>query len=484
MSLRDGNPTTQFGNVALVRLAEQRNRFGDRSATNTSARVVSNAGAVSGGDFLAKQPRPISTNIRRTGTTIRIPTLDESSAETKDAAGSYTIEDGFTIALSMADTEAIFAMLTQTLNPIWKIYGGSGQNLPAAVTVINAQLLKNASTALTVADNLSSTTSPVRITFTPTSTAQIASGQKASIVITGTDFKDRPIDERLTWTSDAPTAAQTTKLWYKTVTTPVTSQGWTEGSGRSVTATARDTSVQVNYRPYDLVINRFWTALVVKGIVPNVYWDLVLNECVIEIGQEEAMSLACSFLGSEAALYTNIAKQSGPTARADTFTDITKAVKDVYAGPQVRLFADGVGGTDIRMKMSDTTFTVNQNLTYADIYGDRFQNQSPGRETKRLVQLEGQGIYAPENNMSTYFENNNTLTNVELRMEEDGLGAYPYSTIWRIPEFQFTADPDPEVAEGIIYQDLIGKAILPDNQTWEYEIECRYPSYNQVLIFS
>ena len=382
------------------------------------------------------------------------------------------------IAFSGSGTALVLAMLTQTLNPVWNTYGATGQTLPAAVNVIDDQPLKNTSGAFTVANDVSSFNSPVKVVNTPT--AATISGSQASVTYTGTDHQDRVISERLVWTPTAPTAEMTTKLWYKTITGS-TSQGWEEAASKKLTATAQDRSVEVIFIPNDLILRRFWTIMLSKGIVPNRYYGCILNEATMEVTNEAFMALTCSFLGRKADLYTNLAGDTGPTARADSKAALSEASAEVFSGPQTKLFGEG----GIELSMQDTTVSFAQELEYANTYGQRFQASSPGRSTKRLVQFDGQGLYAPENNMSSYFENNQTMRDVRLQMKEDGVGAYPYEATLEGDEGQFTADPDPAVSdEGIILQNLIFKLVTSGGKTSEYQWRCRYPEYDQVRIYT
>lgn len=474
------NITPQQGSTSKALIAEQLN-FADETQTDASSPIaVAANGAVSGGDFPNGQPRITNVTIRSAGTTLPQNAFDGSAAQSKDAAGPYNIEGGFDISFTGNRSALLLRMLTQTKNPIWNILGGSGQSLPATVNVVaNTALLKTVSTNVTIADNLSSTTNPVQVTVTPSSTATI-SGAKATVYVKGTDYNDKVVDQTLNFTPAAPTVARTTRRFYKTIT-QVASAGWDESSGKTFGVTARDTAAKVTFTPQDERLIAYWTAELTKGLIPNLYYGLILNEMSLDIAREGLLAASCTLLGRRAKLYENLAGDTGPTARATDSSALSVITSDPFAGWQCKMTAEG---TDIEVAMQDSTLTINQDLAYTNVLGSRYQVSPPVRGDKRLVELSANVVYAPENNFSTYFEDNVTLPNVKLTWQQEGVGVFPYKLVLNIPEAQLTSDPDPEVSDpGAISQTVAIKAVKFGNNA-EYWFEADYSSYDQVRIYS
>ena len=483
MALEQGKGaiTSQDGNTSQVLIAEQLD-YSDITQTDASTPLVVAAnGATSGGDFYSEQPRITGADIARIGTTIAQTEFDGSASQTKDAAGPYNVENSIDFSISGNGTALLLRNVTQTRNPEWDILGGTGQTLPATVNVVaNTELLKGTSTDATITDNLSSTTNPVQIVVTPSATATI-DGQTASVYIKGTDHMDREIDYTLVFTSSTATTAATTPLYYKTVT-QISSEGWQEASGKTYGVTARDVATLVKFIPQDESLDCYWTIEVAKGLVPNVYWGCIANETTIEISREELLVANCSILGRDSRVYTNLAGDTGPTARKTDDSGLKRAQGSVFAGWQCVMTAED---TDIEVAMQEATLTINQNLEYTNVLGTQSQPSPPARSTKRLVELEATIVYAPENNFSEYFENNTNLPNVKLTFQQVALGAFPYKLTFIIPQAQLTSDPDPAVTdEGTIQQTVNIKAIRTSTTAAEYSIEAEYSSYDRVRIYS
>ena len=476
--------TTQSGNVTQILIAEQANFADEGQVDASSPRVVAANGALSGGDFYKFQPRINSADIAGEGTTIESAFFDGTAAQSQDAPGPIDIANGMSIAMSGNGTALPLRMLTQAKNPTWNIYGGTGQNIPAAVTLVNAAALAAGTASATVTGgNLASANSPVQVVVTPTSNAVVGSSGRATVTLTGTDNWDRTITETIGFRASTASTAATSRLWYKTVTA-VSSAGWEAQSGRTYTVTAQDKSAQVIFTPQDDELVAFWTAEVVKGITPNVYNGLVMQSATIDITRDALVAFDCTFLGRRPYPYRNLAGVTTPPADLSTWrTDssgLEEASADVFAGWQGSLTAEN----DIRIAMEELTLTFNQELAYTNVLGSQFQNAPPGRDAKRLVSLEATVVYAPQNNYSTYFEGNQPLNNVRLEFNQVGLGSYPYQLALEIEDCQFTADPDPAVADtGTITQTLAMKAVRGRRRT-EYLWRTRYSEYDRVRIYT
>ena len=457
--------TSTTGNITQVIVAEQTNYRTPVSITAGQTATVANG-------FYQFQPRINSADIAREGTTIASSFFDGSSAQSKDAPGPLDIANGLSIALSGNGTALPLRMLTQDKNPAWNIYGGAGQTIPNAVTVVSSTNLTTG--AKTVADDLSSTTNPVQLVVTPASGT--ATG-RAIIQITGTDNADSVITETIAYPAGSTIGTATTRLWFKTVTA-VSTSGF---SGGTFAITATDRSAQVIFQPQDEELVAFWTGEITKGNVPNVYDGLCMQNATIDITRDGLVAFDCTFLGRQGRLYTNLAGQQGNPAtgvaplRTELGSDVQLASPDVYGGWQTRITAEN---TDLQVAAQESTLTINQELEYTNVLGEQFQVTQPARGDKRLVQLESTVVYARENNYSSYFEGNVTLPNVKVTWRQRGLGAYPYELTLEIPEAQLTADPDPAVADtGTITQNVVLKAIKPANVDYEYRFIARYSNY-------
>ena len=477
-----GAITSQTGNVSQILIAEQANYADETQRDASSPRIVAANGALSGGDFYRYQPRINSADIAREGTTLEGTFFDGSSAQSQDAPGPFDIANGFSFALSGNGTALPLRMLTQDKNPEWNIYGASGQVIPAEVQVVaDTQTLASTAANATIADNLSSTVNPVRLTVTPSGTASVAAGRRALITINGTDNWDKPLEEVLAFTSTTATTAATTKLWFKTVT-QISSEGWEAASGKTYGVTARDRSAEVIFTPQDDELVAFWTAEVVKGITPNLYDGLCMQSATIEITRDALVAFDCTFLGRRGRLYTNLAGDTGSTARRTDASGLETASPDVYGGWQAKLTAEN---SDIQIALQEMTLTINQELSYTNVLGEQFQVSQPSRDAKRLLSMECTVVYSPENNYSTYFESNQVLPNVKLSFNQTGLGAYPYQFALECDEMQFTSDPDPAVSDpGTISQTLAMKAVRAPGANNEYRIRTRYSDYDRVRVFN
>ena len=483
--------TVQEGNTTQVLIAEQAN-YSDESISDADVAVISSTGVKSGGDLYKYQPRIAEdVSLVSEGTTIESVEFDGSASQTKDAPGPLDISGGMSIRLSANGSALPLRMLTQDKNPSWHIFGGVGQTIPAAVTVVAAtSRLQDTAADATIADDLSSTNNPVQLRITPSAGAAYATGGNlasdiALITIEGTDYNDTPIREVVDFIGlPATWRAQTrvTEFWYKTVT-KVTTEGFLDNASSLFTITSRDESALVRFTPQDDELVCFWTTEVSKGEVANIYNGIIMQEATIDISRDSQVNFDCSMLGRRAYLYRNLAGRTGEMATpTPPGSGVEKASPDVYGGWQANLTAEN---TDISIAVQEITLTTNQNLTYTNVLGDQFQPTPPSRSTKRLVQLECTVLYSSQNNYSEYFQSNRVLPNVNLRFEQTGLGAYPYYFELQIPEAQLTADPDPAVSDpGEIVQTLTMKAVKSPRFNYEYRFACRYSSYDRVRVYT
>ena len=488
-----GSQSTQYGNITQILIGEQpayETRVSVSPAANTPSVNTTNG-------FYKFQPKINSADIAREGSTIPTDFFTGDAAQSRDAAGPLDITNGMVIALSGNGTGLLLRMLTQDKNPEWNIYGGSGQSIPGSMDIAANQTLGTVTTDAGTPATVTSRTfaNPVQPIIAIPGTATLGSGGRGRVIIGGTDNDDKAISETVAFTDPLPSGNRTanTQLWYKTVDS-VSSAGW--GSG-NFGVTGQDKSARVIFTPQDDDLVAFWTVEATKGVVPNVYDGVIVENATMEITREGLIAFTCSVLGREARLYTNLSgatlaynETAGGSNRAERTTitrtgsnGILEASPDVYAGWQCEIS----GGNDIPMAAVDTTLTMNQELVYTNVTGSRFQVTKPGRGAKRMLQIEASTVYAPENNYSDYFNSNQTLQNVQITWKQSGLGAYPYELTLEVPEMQLTADPDPAVTDlGIIFQNVVMKAIKPENVNidYDYRFIARYSDYAPVRVYT
>ena len=382
--------------------------------------------------------------------------------------------------MSANGTALPLRMLTQDKNPAWNIYGGSGQSLPTLVTVVASTNLSDTGEDATIAQAAPSTNSPVQLTITPASMTIPAAG-RGIIRVEGTDEDGTDVYEEWAWSTASNTAVRG-RIWFKTIT-KVRSSGFSAGT---YTVATRDRSAQVIFTPQDLELVAYWTAEVAKGVVPNLYYGLIMQNCTIEVTPEAFVAFDATMLGRRAKLYENLAGDTTPPSDLSTWrtpsTGLETASADVYAGWQGVLTAEN---TDIEIAQSEMTLTLNQELAYTNVRsGTQYQVSPPVRDAKRLTQMEATVLYDPHNDFSTYFEGNQVIPNVKLTFKQSGYGAYPYELVFEMPECQLTADPDPAITDtGQITQTLTMKAVRPRTGL-EYRVVARYSEYEEVKDYS
>ena len=99
-----------------------------------------------------------------------------------------------------------------------------------AVTVVNAQNLKDTDGSLTIANNLEEGEDPGKLKVTPNaSAALVATATPGTITIRGTNADGEEIEETLSFANAAKTTAQTTAASFQTVTEVVVA-GWNAGT--------------------------------------------------------------------------------------------------------------------------------------------------------------------------------------------------------------------------------------------------------------
>ena len=106
-----------------------------------------------------------------------------------------------------------------------------GDSTPnSAVTVVNAQALKDTDGSLTIANHLEEGEDPGKLKVTPTIAATLVNtSTPATVTIRGTNADGEEIEETLSFANSTRTTAQTTAAAFQTVT-EVLVAGWNAGS--------------------------------------------------------------------------------------------------------------------------------------------------------------------------------------------------------------------------------------------------------------
>lgn len=255
--------TTQF-------VFQEKPAFKAAVGNNVSPIIVETNGDVSGGDFPKFQGTPSAVDLALLGNLIDPGVFTGTRTRADGYPGQLRGQGGVVLGGSALLGPSIIRMLLQDKNPSYHILGGTGKTLPAAVDVVDAQALPGTA-AKTIAENLSSTKNPVRLTVTPkagtASRVNIVDGQDltgdepktiaqdlsdydtpfalrvapsntstltddqtpATIVIKGIDAQDRLQTVTLEFPDASKTTRQETTQTFKLVT-EVTATNWATGT--------------------------------------------------------------------------------------------------------------------------------------------------------------------------------------------------------------------------------------------------------------
>ena len=263
------NITPNQGNLTQFLFKEQP-AFGVYGGNNVSPIIVASNGNTSGGDFPKFQGVPSAVDLALLGNLIDPGVFTGTRTRAEGYPGILRGEGGVVLGGSPRIGPSIFRMLLQDKNPSYHILGGNGVTIPAEVTALDAQPLPGTA-AKTVAEDLASTTNPIRLTVTPKSgnestinvvdaedlagedakainnslegydtpftlnvapsnTATLSDDQMpATLVIKGTDTRGRPQTDTLEFTDSDKTDAQTTAKSFMEIT-EVTATNWGAGT--------------------------------------------------------------------------------------------------------------------------------------------------------------------------------------------------------------------------------------------------------------
>ena len=267
---------------------------------------------------------------------------------------------------------------------------------------------------------------------------------EGSVLIIGTDAHDNKVGEDVGITTSALANPITTDTYFKTVT-EVRCEGFASGLYK---LTARDRSVVVTMRPQDEEAYRYWTIEYLKGIVPNVYRDLIAQSLSFSIGSRtEAILYTMAFIGGKGETYTNLAGRKHddmaipPVYPKKTERDaaLKFSAPDFFPSWQSKIIIDGV-----LMYVTSASFSYEGGIVNGDaISGDQFQTAPPTRDAMRSLMLDLTIQYSRENDFSGLFRKNATLDNVEVHLRNQPEGAFPELQIWRFLTMQVQNSADP-----------------------------------------
>ena len=270
MSLRTdlSEITGGIGNTTQFIFKEQP-AFKNYGGIKATPIIVALNGNTSGGDFPKFQGVPSGVDLALAGALIDPGLFTGTRARADGYPGVLRGQGGVVLGGSPRIAPSIFRLLLQDKNPSYHILGGTGVTIPAEKTVVDAQALPG-TTSKTVAEDLASTTNPVRLTVTPkegtassvnvvdaqdldtdgsitvaddlsdydvpfaltvtpTSAATLSdTAVDATIVITGTDAQGRVQVDTLAFPNASKTTAQTTSKKFIEVT-DVSVAGWDAG---------------------------------------------------------------------------------------------------------------------------------------------------------------------------------------------------------------------------------------------------------------
>ena len=477
--------TPQSGSNSQILITEQAGWGDDGNITDLSARVQPATGVPTGGDLYRYQPLINSVDLSTEGENIATNYFDGSAAANKMVSGPIDITNGMIIALSGNGTALPFRMLTQDKNPSWNILGGTGQTIPAEVTIVADTASLTTTAAATIADgspSVATEANSVQVTVNPDSGTLDSGRTYGAVTITGTDYADRVITEELRFPAGSSlNDALTTRLWFKTITEVKAEDGWATGTYE---VTATDRAAQVVFTPQDQDLAIYWGAEVAKGQVASLYRSLIMNEASIAITRDELIAMECSFMGRRAYPYQNWAGDTGTSATPSTRgTGVELASSDVFASINTIIRAGGPDGP--RFAVTDATVTISQNIEYTNVLGSRYQVTAPLRGDKRSIMIDLTVLYSSQNDFSEVFRNNEVLRDVAVEFNHVGLGAFPYKTVFEIDYAQISSDPDPSVAGfGQIDQSISLKGYREGGTGSDFRIRSNYSNYDRVRTYS
>ena len=536
--------TANIGNTSQFIFKEQP-AFKNYGGNKVTPIIVASNGNTSGGDFPKFQGVPGGIDLALAGSLIDPGLFTGTRTRVDGYPGILRGQGGVILGGSPQLAPSILRMLLQDKNPSWHILGGTGVTLPAEKTVVDAQALPGTAPK-TVAEDLASTTNPVRLTVTPkegtASTVEVVNAQDldtndsitvaddlsdydvpltltvtptsaadltsasvdGTITIEGTDAQGRQqvvtlefpnasktdaqtptekfieitgvsvagwsagkvtitaelaaavtlgeglefarlriqgIDaqgnafaENLVFSEENKTDAQTTKRYFASVT-QVTGAGW---AGGAVDIKGRDKAVRVTIKPQDEEIVIFWNGEITRGLIPEVMYDMLMQQLVISISREEVMRYQCSFVFRDSVHQMNFAGDTGESARKTDAAALDFPVDDFFIGYGTEITVDG-----IPLAVTDATLTINQQYSPSNVISGEPTDESVPTGGTRLVGLTGNIRYATQNDLNENFRENIKFNHIQIRMFNKLKGGFPTQLRFRGARGELNQNPVP-----------------------------------------
>lgn len=308
-------------------------------------------------------------------------------------------------------------------------------------------------------------------------------GRIGVIVISGTDKDGLAIEEIMRFRDDQvfPGASRKSRNFFSSIDVGgINIDGFSSGT---VSISIQDRASRVTFQPQDEVLAIFWLIELTKGITPNMYDGVIVNQLTASIARDTAMEFAATILGRKGAERRNLKGETGKAARRSDISLLEHASTTVFTGWQCEVSVNGWISP-----LLGATLTINQQLANADVItGDRHQESPPIPGPDRDCMVEGNIVYAPENNMSQWYLDNEVLPDVNVIFRNNTKGSFDCVTKIEYNECYISQNPDPaSPREGRVEQAFSVMSFVDEigGPPTDYRIVCDFPDYEPVRDFS
>ena len=345
-------------------------------------------------------------------------TVDVVDAQDLDTDGSLTVADDlsdYDVPFTLTVTPTSAATLSDTtVDATIEITGTDAQGRVQVVRLAFPNASKTTAQTTTkkfleVTDVSVAGWGAGKVTVSAALVAAVTLGDDiefARVRIKGTDHQGNSFAENFTFTDDNKATAQTSKRYFATVT-EVTGSGW---AGGEIDIKGRDKACRVTTKPQDEEIVIFWNGEINRGLIPEVIYDMLIQQLTIQISREEVMRYACVFVFRDSAHQVNFAGDTGETARKTDASGLDFPVDDFFIGYQAEITIDG-----IRLAITEATLTINQQYAPSNVISGEPTDEAVPTGGTRLVGLTGNVKYATQNDFNENFRENIEFNNIQIR---------------------------------------------------------------------
>ena len=345
-------------------------------------------------------------------------TVDVVDAQDLDTDGSLTVADDlsdYDVPFTLTVTPTSAATLADTtVDATIEITGTDAQGRVQVVSLAFPNASKTTAQTTTkkfleVTDVSVAGWGAGKVTVSAALVAAVTLGDDiefARVRIKGTDHQGNSFAENFTFTDDNKATAQTSKRYFATVT-EVTGSGW---AGGAIDIKGRDKACRVTTKPQDEEIVIFWNGEINRGLIPEVIYDMLIQQLTIQISREEVMRYACVFVFRDSAHQVNFAGDTGETARKTDASGLDFPVDDFFIGYQAEITIDG-----IRLAITEATLTINQQYAPSNVISGEPTDEAVPTGGTRLVGLTGNVKYATQNDFNENFRENIEFNNIQIR---------------------------------------------------------------------